>query len=169
MLTPPSLPPTPPRSLAPSSPSLNSPPAHADDDAAAAQCYREYMQSIGQALPPPKGQAQAKGQQSKLLKEAKFGGASGCDDAFFTLQVRIGDLTKETVDVIVNAANQNLDHTGGLAEAIVRAGGQGRKIQKDSDIWVARHGQCQYGNLMYTAGTELCVCVCVFLRCCVKT
>lgn len=47
-----------------------------------------------------------------------------------TLSVRRGDLTAETIDAIVNAANENLAHGGGLAGAIVRAGGE--VIQQES-------------------------------------
>lgn len=41
-----------------------------------------------------------------------------------TLQAVLGDMTTEQVDAIVNAANSNLAHLGGLAEAIVDRGGQ---------------------------------------------
>ena len=42
-----------------------------------------------------------------------------------------GDITKETVDVIVNSANERLHHSAGVAGAIVKAGG--KSIQDESD------------------------------------
>jgi O-acetyl-ADP-ribose deacetylase (regulator of RNase III) len=42
-----------------------------------------------------------------------------------------GDITSRDVDVVVNAANSNLKHGGGVAGAIVRKGGQ--VIQEESD------------------------------------
>jgi O-acetyl-ADP-ribose deacetylase (regulator of RNase III) len=42
-----------------------------------------------------------------------------------------GDMTEEAVDAIVNAANSDLAHGGGLAAAIVRKGGA--VIQEESD------------------------------------
>lgn len=49
-----------------------------------------------------------------------------------------GDLTAQPVDAIVNAANNRLQHGGGVAGAIVRAGG--RVIQDESNEWVREHG-----------------------------
>ena len=59
--------------------------------------------------------------------------AGGC-----RLLLAHGDLTEEPVDAIVNAANGELQHGGGVAGAIVRRGG--RSIQEESDGWVRAHG-----------------------------
>src|SRR2546425_809268 len=55
--------------------------------------------------------------ESELLKEY-------IDSNSRVIQVRCGDMTKEKVDVIVNAANKYLDHASGLAGAIVKKGGE---------------------------------------------
>jgi O-acetyl-ADP-ribose deacetylase (regulator of RNase III) len=52
-----------------------------------------------------------------------------------------GDLTEASVDAIVNAANAQLAHGGGVAGAIVRKGG--RSIQEESDAWVRDHGPAE--------------------------
>lgn len=49
-----------------------------------------------------------------------------------------GDLTTQPVDAIVNAANENLQHGGGLAGVIVQRGG--RVIQDESDAWRRQFG-----------------------------
>ncbi|HLE61476.1 MAG TPA: macro domain-containing protein [Thermoanaerobaculaceae bacterium] len=46
------------------------------------------------------------------------------------VSVVVGDLTEEGTDAIVNAANSDLAHGGGVAGAIVRKGGQ--EIQRES-------------------------------------
>ncbi len=48
------------------------------------------------------------------------------------LQIVLGDLTIEDVDAIVNAANSQLSHGGGVAGVIVRNGG--RIIQEESSL-----------------------------------
>ena len=69
------------------------------------------------------------------------------------LQIVQGDLTLETVDAIVNAANRELQHGGGVAAAIVRRGGP--EIQAQSDAWVREHGAVAHGEPAYTTGGRL--------------
>ncbi len=60
-----------------------------------------------------------------------------------TITAITGDLTAMDVDVIVNAANEHLAHGGGVAAAIVRAGGP--VVQRQSDDWVDAHGPLSPG------------------------
>jgi putative ATPase len=64
-----------------------------------------------------------------------------------------GDLTAVTADAIVNAANEYLAHGGGLAAAIVRAGGE--QIQEESDRWVAERGPLAPGRAAVTGAGRL--------------
>lgn len=61
-----------------------------------------------------------------------------------TIQIVGGDITLEEVDAIVNAANQHLQHGGGVAWAIARRGGP--TIQKESSEWVRAHGQVSHAQ-----------------------
>lgn len=64
-----------------------------------------------------------------------------------------GDLTTLEVDAVVNAANERLAHAGGLAAAIVRAGGA--VIQEESDAWVLEHGPLHPGIAAVTGAGGL--------------
>ncbi len=64
-----------------------------------------------------------------------------------------GDITKEKVDAIVNAANAQLAHGGGVAGAIVRAGGQ--EIQTESNAWVREHGPASHDRPAITNAGRL--------------
>lgn len=64
-----------------------------------------------------------------------------------------GDLTVETTDAIVNAANEQLQHGGGVAGAISRKGG--RTIQQESNQWVREHGPVKTGTAAITGAGEL--------------
>jgi O-acetyl-ADP-ribose deacetylase (regulator of RNase III) len=65
------------------------------------------------------------------------------------VEVVHGDLTEETVDAIVNAANEHLDHGGGVAGAILRGGG--KSIQTES----RRIGRVKTGHAEHTGGGDL--------------
>jgi O-acetyl-ADP-ribose deacetylase (regulator of RNase III) len=69
------------------------------------------------------------------------------------LQLARGDITDETVEAIVNAANSHLAHGAGVAGAIVRRGG--RQIQVESDQWVRDHGLVSHAEPAYTHAGNL--------------
>jgi O-acetyl-ADP-ribose deacetylase (regulator of RNase III) len=70
-----------------------------------------------------------------------------------TLQLVEGDLTQEEVDAIVNAANAQLQHGGGVAGAIIRQGGS--EIQIESNAWVRQYGPVSHAKPAYTSGGKL--------------
>jgi putative ATPase len=70
-----------------------------------------------------------------------------------TIRAAQGDLTALDVDAVVNAANERLAHGGGLAAALVRAGG--RVIQDESDAWVLERGPLTPGTAAVTGAGDL--------------
>jgi O-acetyl-ADP-ribose deacetylase (regulator of RNase III) len=83
---------------------------------------------------------------SALLFEIKLPGGQ-------SLQIAQGDLTLETVDAIVNAANEHLQHGGGVAWAIVKRGGD--VIQDESDAWIRQRGLVSHSHPAWTSGGRL--------------
>jgi len=70
-----------------------------------------------------------------------------------TLQIVQGDITTEEVDAIVNAANEHLQHGGGVAWAISKKGGDA--IQKESDEWIRTKGMVSHSHPAWTSGGHL--------------
>jgi O-acetyl-ADP-ribose deacetylase (regulator of RNase III) len=68
-------------------------------------------------------------------------------------QISQGDITQERVDAIVNAANQHLQHGGGVAGLIARKGGL--PIQTESTEWVRQHGPVSHAEPAYTTAGNL--------------
>lgn len=69
------------------------------------------------------------------------------------IEILKGDITKVTVDVIVNAANTSLLGGGGVDGAIHRAGGQA--ILDDCRKIIARQGGCKTGQAVITTAGNL--------------
>ncbi|KAL0970100.1 hypothetical protein UPYG_G00237140 [Umbra pygmaea] len=64
-----------------------------------------------------------------------------------------GDITKEKADALVNAANETLDHAGGVAAALSRAGGP--EVQRASTELVKQVGRLNTGRVVETTGGNL--------------
>jgi O-acetyl-ADP-ribose deacetylase len=69
------------------------------------------------------------------------------------LEIAQGDLTRDPVDAIVNAANEVLAHGGGIAAAISRAGGP--QINAESEAWVREHGPVSHEHPAVTGAGNL--------------
>lgn len=69
------------------------------------------------------------------------------------IQLEISDITEQEVDVIVNAANSYLRHGGGVAGALVRAGG--KEIQLESDAYVRKNGPLKTSEVAVTGAGNL--------------
>ena len=69
-----------------------------------------------------------------------------CDHTVLTLKQ--SDIVAEDVEVIVNKANEDLDHAGGVALALDTASHGG--LQKVSNAYIATHGPVQMGDVAVT-------------------
>lgn len=78
-----------------------------------------------------------------LLKEHRLSNGQ-------TLKIVQGDITAEEVDAIVNAANEHLQHGGGVAWAISKRGGP--TIQRESDEWIRAKGKVSHAHPAWTSG-----------------
>jgi len=70
-----------------------------------------------------------------------------------TIQIVEGDITMEEADAIVNAANERLQHGGGVAWAISKKGGSA--IQEESNDWIRQHGPVSHSHPAWTSGGRL--------------
>nr|XP_040036850.1 protein mono-ADP-ribosyltransferase PARP14-like isoform X2 [Gasterosteus aculeatus aculeatus] len=71
----------------------------------------------------------------------------------FQVLVCQGDITKQEADVLVNAANEDLEHIGGVAAALSKAGGP--EVQKECRALVKKWGKVPTGRVVSTTGGNL--------------
>lgn len=69
------------------------------------------------------------------------------------LVIKVADLLRAPVDVIVNPANAGLSHGGGVAGQIVHQGGD--IIQTESDLFIKEHGLLESGLVALSSAGQL--------------
>lgn len=70
-----------------------------------------------------------------------------------TLSAVQGDMTSMPMDAVVNAANSELNHGGGIALAIASAGGPA--VGEESAEWIQRHGLLEPGTAALTSAGNM--------------
>jgi len=83
---------------------------------------------------------------NKLLRETNL-------PSNHVMQLRRGDITLSDVDVIVNPANNHLNHGGGLAGFL--ASKAGPTLQQESTEWVKENGPVSHDSPAYTSAGDL--------------
>jgi poly [ADP-ribose] polymerase 10/14/15 len=118
---------------------------------------RLYMDGIEMrarvAIVTAKGHEGAEDSSTGSIEDMKVDVDTKCTASVNNLKIHvsIGDITQYQADVIVNAANENLQHSGGVARAIAQAGGA--VIQEDSTRHVRKSGQVDCGCSWLTTTT----------------
>ncbi len=69
------------------------------------------------------------------------------------VQLLLGDITQVEADGIVNPANSQLAHGGGLAGVLSRKAGP--TLQAESSAWIREHGPVSHHEPAYTGAGEL--------------
>lgn len=69
------------------------------------------------------------------------------------LLLEVADLFLAPVDVIVNPANGELVHGGGVAAQFIERGGEA--IQQQSDLFIKEHGELESGMVAFTTAGSL--------------
>ena len=106
----------------------------------------------------PREDHEVENEANELEEEEDFRSSQELSCSYVTkegkkISVFKGDITKENVDVIVNAANNDLKHIGGLAAAILKAGG--KQIQDECDNYVKNNGSVLEGHVMVSTPGRL--------------
>ena len=80
---------------------------------------------------------------------------SSTKDSSRVIRLFAGDLCSHEVDAIVNAANENLDHGGGLAHVIVERAGYQVQTESRQVLAKRRNGRLKPGEAVFTSAGNL--------------
>uniref|UniRef100_A0A8C4DMJ6 Macro domain-containing protein n=1 Tax=Dicentrarchus labrax TaxID=13489 RepID=A0A8C4DMJ6_DICLA len=105
--------------------------------------WKEIEHSLGRDFP---GVKVMQGDSGQLVLE-------GSVEEILKVLVCQGDITKQHADALVNAANEDLDHCGGVAAALSKAGGP--EVQRESNALIKYIGKIPTGDVVVTTGGNL--------------
>lgn len=114
------------------------------------KCVIEHFISEEDASLKKNSDQKGKEETSKMTKQSE---CSFLTKEGKTILVFKGNILDRTVDVIVNAANANLQHSSGVAKAIVDAGG--KTVQEECERVIVDHGPILEGQVVVTTAGEL--------------
>ena len=105
-----------------------------------------------------KSASKPKSYMSSIPEEAILESSEKCLCTYATPEAKKislykGDITKHRVDVIVNAANASLEHVGGVAKAIVDAGGM--EIQEECRRHINQNEEMLVGDVFVSGAYKL--------------
>ena len=106
----------------------------------------EYIKSWGLSLLAALGLTQP-APEYDALQPLKIGSTK--------ITIMQGDITKQKVDAIVNAANENLKHGGGVARAIAKAAGSRMQQYCDTMPIISNGERCPVGQAVITPAFDL--------------
>ncbi|XP_026150892.1 protein mono-ADP-ribosyltransferase PARP14-like [Mastacembelus armatus] len=109
--------------------------------------------SLGQSMSQDQNHTTSQTLTSLSLSEENTAVASYRLRGGIQVLVCHGDITKQDAEALVNAANEDLDHCGGVAAALSKAGGP--EVQEESKTLVNNCGKIPTGDVVVTTGGNL--------------
>jgi O-acetyl-ADP-ribose deacetylase (regulator of RNase III) len=98
---------------------------------------------------------------SELYDRVRFSGYKYTKDGYtatingnVSIEISKADITKENVDIIVSVTNSQLNHDGGLAK-VIRKAGAGKAVKEECTEYVQTKGPVMTGNVVMTSAGDL--------------
>jgi O-acetyl-ADP-ribose deacetylase (regulator of RNase III) len=113
----------------------------------------DYIKHWGMSILAALGFMQPETKSPAALETINFN--FNCDSINYNMTFVHGDITQQNVDVIVNAANENLNHGGGVALAISKAAGPALQNYCNTMPLIDGISRCPMGKAVITPAFNL--------------